>query len=92
MQVQEIAQRYVDSAISKTINVPEDFPVNKLSDIWLKYADQFKGTTLYRSGSRGEEPLTPVESSMESFKSIKVEEVIVGETLDRSCANGVCAV
>lgn len=94
MQVQETAQRYVDQAISKTINLPEDYPVEKLSEVWLKYADQFKGTTLYRSGSRGQEPLKPVESSAENMKELKAElELTVGDQIDTSaCKSGVCAI
>jgi ribonucleoside-diphosphate reductase alpha chain len=91
LEVQEIAQRYVDSSISKTINLPEDYPVEDLSEIWLKYADQLKGTTLYRSGSRGEEPLKPIESSVKELKRlVKEEEVFVGENVDMSCPNGIC--
>lgn len=94
MQVQEIAQRYVDSSISKTINLPEDFKVEKLSEVWLKYADLLKGTTLYRSGSRGQEPLTPIETSARDLKRlVKGEESFVtGENIDTSCPNGTCSI
>lgn len=89
LKVQEIAQRYVDSSISKTINLPENYPVEELSKQWLEYSEVLKGTTLYRSGSRGSEPLTPVESSM---KNLTEASSIVGDIIDNSCASGVCEI
>ena len=53
LEVQRIVQRYVDSAVSKTINIPQDYPVDELSDLWLEYLPFLKGTTFYREGSRG---------------------------------------
>ena len=57
LAIQESAQRYIDSAVSKTINLPEKYPVDKLSDLLLEYIPTLKGVTIYREGSRGESPL-----------------------------------
>ncbi len=85
--VQEAAQRYIDSAVSKTINLPEDFTPDQLSKVWLKYADEVKGATLYRTGSRGKEPLTPipldVKTAKEKIKAEKIEAV-------STCVDGKC--
>jgi ribonucleoside-diphosphate reductase alpha chain len=59
-EMQKICQRHIDNATSKTINLPENFPVESLSDLWLEYLPELKGTTLYRAGSRGEEPLEAI--------------------------------
>lgn len=59
-EMQRIAQRHIDNAVSKTINLPSDFPVDTLSDLWLEYLPELKGTTFYRAGSRGEEPLEAI--------------------------------
>jgi len=59
-EMQRIAQAHIDNATSKTINLPADYPVDTLSDLWLKYLPELKGTTFYRAGSRGEEPLEAI--------------------------------
>jgi ribonucleoside-diphosphate reductase alpha chain len=56
-EVQKLVQSHVDSAVSKTINIPKAFPKDKLAALWLRYLPSVKGTTLYREGSRAEEPL-----------------------------------
>jgi ribonucleoside-diphosphate reductase alpha chain len=61
MQVQCTAQKYVDSAISKTINMKNDFPEQELGELLLENLPYIKGVTLYRDGSRGEAPLTLVK-------------------------------
>ncbi len=49
VEVQAAAQRWVDSSISKTANVPTDFPYDKFKDIYL-YAHErgLKGCTTFR--------------------------------------------
>jgi len=49
VDVQAAAQRWVDSSISKTANVPTDFPYEKFKDIYL-YAHEkgLKGCTTFR--------------------------------------------
>lgn len=57
MRMQALVQRYIDNAVSKTINLPNDFPVEELAELWLKYLPEMKGSTFYRSGSRFAEPM-----------------------------------
>jgi len=47
--MQAAVQKHVDSAISKTINVPADFPFEQFQDVYLKaYETGCKGCTTYR--------------------------------------------
>ncbi|WP_043531366.1 adenosylcobalamin-dependent ribonucleoside-diphosphate reductase [Litchfieldella xinjiangensis] len=47
--VQAAAQQWVDSAISKTVNVPTDFPFEQFEDLYLKaYESRLKGCTTFR--------------------------------------------
>ena len=62
--------KHIDNAVSKTINLPNDYPV----EVWTttsKVWSQVKGTTVYRSGSRGNEPLVPlsVDEAIVTFKT-----------------------
>lgn len=60
-------QKYVDMAISSTLNLPtwgselnNEDTVSKMADIIKKYAIGLRGLTFYPDGSRGGQPLTSV--------------------------------
>ncbi|MBF0125698.1 MAG: adenosylcobalamin-dependent ribonucleoside-diphosphate reductase [Magnetococcales bacterium] len=49
VEIQAAAQKWVDSSISKTINVPTDFPYDRFKEIYLKaYEKGLKGCTTFR--------------------------------------------
>ncbi|MDD3155781.1 MAG: adenosylcobalamin-dependent ribonucleoside-diphosphate reductase [Victivallaceae bacterium] len=49
LEIQAVLQKYVDSAISKTINIPQDYPFEKFKDIYLQaYEKGLKGCTTFR--------------------------------------------
>jgi len=49
IDVQAAAQKWIDSSISKTINVPTDFPYEEFKDIYLYAVDKgLKGCTTFR--------------------------------------------
>ena len=49
LKVQAAMQPFIDNAISKTINIPHDFPFEKLSDIYTQaYQFGLKGCTIFR--------------------------------------------
>lgn len=49
LQIQRAVQPYIDNAISKTINLPEHFPIEQLSDVYMKaYEYGLKGCTIFR--------------------------------------------
>lgn len=99
MEVQKIVQKHIDNAVSKTINVPYDYPIEDISALWLEYLPSLKGTTFYRENTRGyvdengvvhEPPLKAI--SLEDAKSRFQEshKVEVAEVVE--CANGVCEI
>ncbi len=49
LAMQAVVQDYIDSSISKTINVPEDFPFERFADVYMRAYDMgCKGCTTYR--------------------------------------------
>jgi ribonucleoside-diphosphate reductase alpha chain len=53
IKMQGVIQKYIDSSISSTINLPEDVSVETVSKIYLAaYHEGLKGVTVYREGSR----------------------------------------
>lgn len=58
VKVQGAIQRWVDSSISKTCNVPNNYTVEQVSDLYMyMYELGCKGGTIYRDGSRDEQIL-----------------------------------
>lgn len=68
MRVQATIQRYIDNAISKTINLPEEAKWEDISNIALQYAPYLKGLTVYRAGSKGMEPLKAIALTPENIE------------------------
>lgn len=68
MKVQATVQRYIDNAISKTINLPNSAQWEDISKIALKYAPYLKGLTVYRAGSKGMEPLQAIPLTSENIE------------------------
>lgn len=96
-RMQTVAQRYIDNAVSKTINLPADYSVEQLSDLWLEYLPQLKGTTFYRQGSRGEEPFEHVPAdrvsdSLNAFIEAGKEIEWEGANISDDCPSGVCEI
>jgi ribonucleoside-diphosphate reductase alpha chain len=53
VKMQGVIQKYVDSSISSTVNLPEDVSVETVADIYTTaYKSGLKGITVYREGSR----------------------------------------
>jgi ribonucleoside-diphosphate reductase alpha chain len=58
VRVQAAIQRWVDSSISKTCNVPREYTVEQVRELYeYMYASGCKGGTIYRDGSRDEQVL-----------------------------------
>jgi ribonucleoside-diphosphate reductase alpha chain len=97
LEVQKLIQKHVDNAVSKTINIPQDYPIEDMEALWLEYLPHLKGTTFYRENTRGyvredgtlEEP--PLKAlSLEEAKSKYSVEAQVGKD-DNDCPNGICS-
>lgn len=95
-EMQRIAQSHIDNAVSKTICLKNDFKEDDLGDIWLEYLPHLKGTTIYRYGSRENEPINPIprEEWDQVFKENNISNnyISIEETLDLDCPSGVCDV
>lgn len=89
LRMQATVQRYVDNAVSKTINLPNDYPVESLKGLVEKWIGQVKGLTFYRQGSRGDEPMEVIKTGEPDPFTDEVE-FIATEFRDE-CESGVCA-
>lgn len=86
LAMQMICQKHIDNSISKTINLPADYPVDKLSNEMKQFIGKLKGITVYRDGSRGKSPLVPIPLSEAKIYLEKMEEQA---SID-DCPSGVC--
>lgn len=99
MEVQKIVQKHIDNAVSKTINIPNKYPIKKINELWLEYLPFLKGTTFYREGSRNfvnkdgteqKPPLVPIPLK-EAIKLYKQNKNSIEEAIHTDdCINGVC--
>lgn len=94
-EIQRIVQTHIDNAVSKTINLSRDYPVEELASCWLDYLPYIKGSTFYREGSRDFEPLEyiPVEKARTTIEanSFKLEFNAEDQAI-MDCPDGVCEV
>ena len=62
LEMQAVLQPWVDSAISKTINVPEDYPFEAFQNLYLEaYRHGLKGCTAFRPNAITGQVLSPVD-------------------------------
>jgi len=93
IRVQATIQKYIDSCISKTINLPSTSSPEEFSQEALDYAPYLKGLTVYRAGAKEGEPLEAIPLTEDNItKYMKMvdfeEEVQTGEMC--SVAGGDC--
>lgn len=86
IKFQSKVQQYVDNAISSTINLPDNKqdPI-VFGDTLLPYLPYLRGITVFPNGSRGLQPITPVDIDYALRKDFIVENT------DNACPGGVCA-
>lgn len=59
LKMQTAFQKYTDNAVSKTVNLPRDSSVGDVRDIYRQAIGlKLKGITVYRYGSRAQQPLS----------------------------------
>jgi ribonucleoside-diphosphate reductase alpha chain len=92
MAVQATIQKYIDSCISKTINLPETYGDEELEDLALDYLPYLKGLTVYRAASKQGEPLKAIPLTPENVAKYMSEEVAVATADGQACtlAGGGC--
>ena len=85
LKMQAAVQAFVDSSISKTINVPEDMPFEAFKDVYSDaYALGLKGCTTYRpSEVRGAVLEVKKEEPEQPAASAEADVVYMTEPLDR---------
>ena len=91
LEIQRIVGQYLDSSISKTINLPKETTESDLSELLLEYIFDLKGCTVYRDGSREGAPLNRL--SKEEVLSYLENEEKIESNLDESdvkCISGKC--
>ncbi|MEO8065420.1 MAG: adenosylcobalamin-dependent ribonucleoside-diphosphate reductase [Candidatus Doudnabacteria bacterium] len=82
VQVQAAVQRWTDSAISKTVNAPEDYTIEQTKKLYeLMYDLGCKGGTIYRDGSRDEQILATDHKKLGKDASDQVENKIAADLL-----------
>ena len=86
-------QKYVDHAISSTLNLPQwgsefnnEDKIAGFAKVIAKYAHGLRGLTLYPNGSRGGQPITPCDYEEAHSK----RGVIYEDNSDEQCLSGVC--
>lgn len=85
VMVQAIAQEYIDSSISKTVNAPNGHTVEDVKNLYMMAYDQgLKGVTYFRDGSRQgvlshveEKKDAPVDSAQGELKPATLPKEIV---------------
>jgi len=88
-------QKYVDHAISSTLNLPawgsdlnNDSKVSEFAKIIRKYAHGLRGLTVYPDGARGGQPITPVPYTEANAK----RGVVYEDNSEEQCLSGVCGI
>lgn len=75
VRVQAAIQRWTDSAISKTVNAPENYTVEQTKKLYeLMYDLGCKGGTIYRDGSRDEQVLATDHKKLGKEAATQVEQ------------------
>lgn len=70
IDTQSVMQDYVDTAISSTINLPKDTPIEEVEQIYLyAWEKGLKGVTIYRSGCAREGILIEESKGQENNKT-----------------------
>lgn len=73
VDIQAAAQRWVDSSISKTANVPTDFNYEEFKDIYMyAYDMELKGCTTFRFNPEAFQGVLVKEKDLQSTKYIFV--------------------
>ncbi len=67
VDIQAAAQKWIDSSISKTANIPTDFPYDEFKDIYLyAYEKNLKGCTTFRFNPEAFQGVLVKESDLEN--------------------------
>jgi len=91
IKTQALVQSYIDSAVSKTCNLPSTFKPSSLYEELQAFAGEIKGFTFYKAGSRGNEPLEAVDHHELDLRELIVTGGIESGLAEiNDCVTGVC--
>lgn len=82
VKVQARVQHFLDSSVSKTVNLPNNYTVEDVDKIYrMAYDLGCKSITVYRTGSRKEEVLVKTEEKKENKKVEHVDAISKAEKI-----------
>jgi len=95
IDMQAVWQHHIDASISSTVNVPNDFPQEKVLDLYMYAYDKgLKGVTIYRDGCKRSGILTLDDKKDELVRGqiIKTNNDVLGlkRTLQTGCGTLHC--
>ena len=93
IRVQATIQKYMDSCISKTINLPATSTPEEFSQAALDYAPYLKGLTVYRAGAKEGEPLQAIpltEENIEEHMTVFADTAMASGDSCSMTAEGTC--
>ena len=77
VRMQGTIQKYIDSSISSTVNLPEEITVDTIADIYMTaYEAGLKGITVYREGSREGILVTDTEDQNNEVNDLALETAV----------------
>jgi ribonucleoside-diphosphate reductase alpha chain len=89
-EMQVAVQKYLDGAVSKTINCPKGFKAEQLSDLLLEYIRDLKGVTIYVDGSREGQVLNPLNRE-QALEWLNTGDVTMNQEI-QDCGAGGCEI
>ena len=87
-EIQVAVQKFIDGAVSKTINMPTGTTSDQLSHLMLEYIHDLKGVTVYVDGSREGQILTLI-SEEETIEFLQKNQPVANAAAVQ-CATGMC--
>ena len=88
VKMQAVFQKYTDNAVSKTVNFPRQATEEDVAAVYrLAYEEDLKGITIYRDGSKKDQPLSTGKTTAEA--EIKAEPSVLEPRKRTKVTNGV---
>jgi ribonucleoside-diphosphate reductase alpha chain len=89
VKMQAAFQKYVDNAVSKTVNLPSDATIEEVRRIFLLASElECKGITVYRYGSKSEQVLSISPAYIK--ETFEEGHIMAGSEFAGGCPTGEC--